>query len=451
MKDIGKYIVFAWILLIAGACSDPYNDELDTSGLNLQPNTPEETELDRWLFENFTAPYNIEVKYRWDGTELDIDKTLVPPVTGKVQSIMNIVRDAWIDPYTEEAGSTFLKTYCPKQFVLVGSGEYNPGGTVTLGTAEGGRKIVLYVINQFEETDRRKIKEQMHTVHHEFAHILHQSILYPAAFKTVTAGGYSADWYNSTHYQAQRRGFITNYAMSAPDEDFVEMIALMLIEGKRGFDRIVCAIDDSRAQALIRQKEQFVVNYFSDVYDVDIYKLQQRTDEAIDAYAPKTFLADFGLNQSQMFTSIRIDPDKLPPLPADFQNIYDQTSQGIETITDAPLDSIDLFFRGDGYMYLDFLFTLDGETTSSIARILYSMTTSPDGSVTFEFVAQNGNASFIKNGLQPMVDYFENNAFKFEWIPNEEGGCIKDLGGINPNGLPHSYRAFGKPTNHYVF
>ena len=177
-----SYTYFIWILLVvvAGSCNDPYNDNLDKSKINFVKTTTEKTALDEWIFENFTAGYNIEVKYRWDASETDLNKTLVPPDPGNVQEIMNVARKVWMEPYIAEAGETFLKTFTPKQFVLVGSPNFNTDGTITLGTAEGGRKIVLYTVNDFEDADRRQIKEQMHTVHHEFAHILHQNILYAA-------------------------------------------------------------------------------------------------------------------------------------------------------------------------------------------------------------------------------------------------------------------------------
>lgn len=448
MKKKLVYFGIATIILFIGSCDDPYNDELDASKLNLGPSQQaEQTELDVWLFDNFVAPYNIEVKYRWDGAELDVNKTLVPPTPDRVESIMNVVRDAWIEPYTKEAGEVFLKTYAPKQFVLVGSAEYNPGGTITLGTAEGGRKIVLYVINHFEDTDRAKIKEQMHTVHHEFAHILHQNILYPAEFKTITSGGYTADWHNITKAEAQSRGFITSYAMSAPDEDFVEMIATMLTEGKRGFDRIVCAIPNEEAQAFIRRKEQFVVNYYSDVYNIDFYQLQQRTDAAIDSYAPKSLLADLGLGSAHNFYIIRINPAELPPLPADFQDIYDQVVAGVPAATDGEvtLEFMELLFGGNGDFVLRFWFT-DGEN-SYAASLLYTLAVSPDDIVTLTYVEQNSNAQYIRGGIQPMVDYFENNTFLFDWVNNDSEDCVSDYGGIFPQELPASYDAFGILAN----
>jgi hypothetical protein len=311
-----------------------------------------------------------------------------------------------------------------------------------LGTAEGGRKIVLYVINDFEEDSRRKIKEQMHTVHHEFAHILHQNILYSSTFKEITRGDYTADWTNISTSQAQSKGFITSYAMSAPDEDFVEMIAMMLTEGKRGFDRIVCAIPNKDAQALIRRKQQIVINYFSSVYRIDFSKLQERTDKVIDDYAPKSLISDLGLNQSQNFYEIRIDPAALPPLPADFKTIYDNTVNGLAAVGGAGrvLDYVSLLFTGNDVVYLRFTYhNTDDEQFS--ADFIYSITKTADDIVTFD-----SDANVVGSGLQPMVDYFEDNTFFFDWVPVDAEGCVLDLGGIYPQELPDA-NSFGLLKN----
>jgi substrate import-associated zinc metallohydrolase lipoprotein len=80
--------------------------------------------------------------------------------------------------------------------------------------------------------------------------------------------------------------------MSAPDEDFVEMIAMMLVEGKTGFDKIVNSIPAGTsingttqvdAKSRLRQKEAIVVTYFKDVWNIDFYSLQSRTRTAVES------------------------------------------------------------------------------------------------------------------------------------------------------------------------
>jgi substrate import-associated zinc metallohydrolase lipoprotein len=438
-------VSLALILATALSCKDPYNTDLDESKLDFATNDqPPATELDNWLNANFTQPYNIEVKYRWSANEVNINNTLVPPIPEKVSSIMSVVHDAWIEPYLAEAGETFFKTFTPKQFVLVGSPNYNPGGTITLGTAEAGRKIVLFVINDFNENDRAKIKEQMHTVHHEFAHILHQNIPYTANFKEITKGAYTADWYNIPTSVAQSRGFITSYAMSGPDEDFVELVAMMLTEGKRGFERIVCSIPSATAQAQIRQKQQIVINYFNDVYKIDFFKLQQRTEAAIDAYAAKSLISDLGFASGQNFYGIMINPSELPTLPAGFKSIYDQAAANLSG-SSLTLDFVLIAFLGDNELVVQYGYH-DTDGTDFVANFFYDMTVDANQVVKLTRTEQSNSAEDIEIQVGPLINYFENNTFKFDYIPHDADGCVYDWGGVFPQGSP-STNAFGQLIN----
>ena len=256
-------------------------EELDVSYFEYRGDDWAQSPLDEWLYQNFVVPYNIEIKYRFDRNELAINKVLVPPAEDKVIPVMETINQTWIQPYVLEAGEAFIKKLSPKQFVLVGSPEFNTDGTITLGTAEGGRKVVLYVLNDFAKTDEEAVKQMLHTIHHEFAHILHQTVMYPEEFKRISTG-YTASWTDFSMEDARSRGFISNYARSAPDEDFVEMIAFMLVEGKDGFNAIVNSTPEE-AQAALRRKEQIVEQYFKEAWNINIYSLQARTDAAIKA------------------------------------------------------------------------------------------------------------------------------------------------------------------------
>lgn len=270
------FIILPFLL----SCSKE-DDDLDILIPGLGGDTWEQGPIDVWLHENYVVPYNIEVKYRFDQYELALNKVLVPPMESKVVPVMETVKSTWIEPYTQEAGEDFIKTLAPKQFVLVGSPEYNNNGTITLGTAEGGLKVVLYKINDFEKDNEVEVKQMLHTIHHEFAHILHQNIMYPEEFVRITTD-YTASWNDFSLSDARSRGYITQYARASADEDFVEIISTMLVEGKSGFDAIVASAPEE-AQALIRQKEQIVVRYFLEAWNVNIYDLQTRTQLAIDA------------------------------------------------------------------------------------------------------------------------------------------------------------------------
>ncbi len=293
--------IAAVVMLMLGALAscrkeEALGDVSNIAGLGGDVWTP--TSIDKWIFDSLTVPYNIAVKYKWDQFEIELNKTVVPIMEEKVVPVMGAIKKAWIAPYEAEAGSLFVKKYSPKFFILEGSGSYNSNGTTTLGTAEGGRKVVLYQLNYFRTkgmpgyvpSDSGVIKEIFHTIHHEFGHILHQTVMYPLEFKKIGVGFYTANWNNVSTTAARQDGFVSNYSISGPDEDFVEMISIMLTEGKAGFDRIVNNVTGTspngtaaaEAQSRLRQKETIVVDYFKKVWNIDFYSLQARTRTAVE-------------------------------------------------------------------------------------------------------------------------------------------------------------------------
>ncbi|WP_333862765.1 substrate import-associated zinc metallohydrolase lipoprotein [Sphingobacterium sp.] len=235
--------------------------------------------LDDYLYENFVIPYNIEVKYKWDPYEVNFNRNLVPPEEAKVQPVMETVKAVWMNPYEKIGGEDFLKKYQILKYVLVGSPEYQENGTVILGTAEGGNKIILFVVNYFAKNDRAEVIRMMHTIHHEFAHILHQTIAIPQAWRTLSTSWYTATWYNTTNQQANTQGLITAYAKSTMQEDFVETISTLLVEGQAHYESVIAA-NPSQA-ATFRRKEELVVAYYKDL-GIDFRQLQSEVKAGIE-------------------------------------------------------------------------------------------------------------------------------------------------------------------------
>lgn len=242
-----------------------------------------QTEVDDWIYENLIQTYNIDVKYKWDQSELDLNRTLVPIKEDLVVPVMRMIKKVWINPYETLAGSAFVRQLAPKRYVLVGSPRYNSSGTITVGEAEGGKKITIFRLNWFSETDKELIQEIMKTVHHEFGHTMHQTIMYPIEFKSLTAAGYNTSWENTNDEEAIKLGFISKYARSGPDEDFVEIISRIAVYGPEWYEARVAtaaAIYADPAQnvgmtydpaEMFRQKETIVINYLKDVWNIDFY------------------------------------------------------------------------------------------------------------------------------------------------------------------------------------
>lgn len=278
MKSI--YLKSLFIICLAGLLgSCRKEDDLDVS--NLFPDTyPAPNAIDQWMIANYLKPYNIEVKYRWSPFEFPSNKNLVPVQEDKVVPAMDLIKQTWILPYIKVAGEPFFLKYVPKQFALVGSPMFNNDGTITLGEAEGGKKILLTQLNYFDKKDIDFVSQMLHTIHHEFAHILHQTVFYPREFKQITPGGYTATWYNTSDAEALEMGFITPYSRMAADEDFVELVSTMLVLGKDGFEELV-ASTTPEGQELINRKATIVKSYFLNTWKINFDSLQSATYQAI--------------------------------------------------------------------------------------------------------------------------------------------------------------------------
>lgn len=276
-----KYFVLIAFVVLSGVYSSCAKKESlsDDEILGLGGDDWAWTELDEYLYQHFTLPYNIEVKYKWEHYEVNFNKNLVPPKESHVIPVMETIKTIWIDPYEKVAGADFLRRYQLLKYVLVGSAEYQSNGTVILGTAEGGNQITLFVINNFEKSNRAEVVRMLHTIHHEYAHILHQKIDYPQAWRGLSTAWYTATWFNTTNEQANAQGLITAYSKAAEREDFVETIAYLLVEGQEAYDAVVVA--NPAVAPIFRTKETLVVEYFEKL-GVDFRMLQKEVQAGIN-------------------------------------------------------------------------------------------------------------------------------------------------------------------------
>jgi len=343
MNKLYRLLILSSVLFSLFSC-EKEDSLLDDSVVVLEKET--KNELDIWIYENLTVPYNVEVKYKWDDGEVENEYHVTPAKIEKAREFLEVYLNVWIKTYEDEAvaggNPDFLKKYMPKQLVLVGSPQYNGDGSMTLGLAEGGKKVVIFNIDQFAEVPvnswdtpeqivtnkRNAIFAAFHTMHHEFAHIMHQTKFYPDEYKEICKGDYTGNWMDVYAAEAELKGFITPYSMLNENEDFVEIVAAMLDkvrysneprlyntqlkddqgnlttekgdvylseweaylyswaftaeydenwqsvwvqtpEGKEGYDKFAAKVN-------------IVTNYYKEKWGVDLYSLQKRIETAVN-------------------------------------------------------------------------------------------------------------------------------------------------------------------------
>ena len=278
MKKLYIFLLAAATAFSFTACSDDDKPGGESIFSNTTESKPDNFE--QWLLENFTYPYNIDVLYRMKDIEIDHKYTLTPADSAKCAKLAIIVKYLWFDAYAEVAGADFVKTNVPRVLSFIGSLAIENNGTVVMGTAEGGYKITLYNVNNLGGSiplDDYAALNQWYftTLHHEFQHILNQKKPYDTSFDLISEGDYvSGDWYQySTETDALPKGFIRNYAMVEPREDYAALYSQYLTNNDELWASKM-AYAGEEGQAIIEQKLQHIRTYMRDNWNIDLDEMR---------------------------------------------------------------------------------------------------------------------------------------------------------------------------------
>jgi substrate import-associated zinc metallohydrolase lipoprotein len=263
-----------------------------------EPDLNPDSELypfNKWLEDTYLKPYNLDFRYRMQDVGSDTDFNLVPTDLEKSKQMAILVKYLWFDAYNEVVNPEFLKQHGPRIIHLIGSGAYNPRlHTIKLGTAEAGIKITLYSCNEMVPSRIEEMNEYyFKTMHHEFAHILHQKKTYPKDFEKFSAGYYDPSyWQERTNSEAASLGFASPYGSSQVREDFVEIIANYIVKpdewwiewkklaskpGVNGNGEIIS--DPLDGEAIINAKIDICRKWLKESWDIDLDSLHRNVME----------------------------------------------------------------------------------------------------------------------------------------------------------------------------
>jgi substrate import-associated zinc metallohydrolase lipoprotein len=198
-------------------------------------------QLDKFLRENYLEKYNLTFLYKMPDISTNMNYNLVPATYENSIDLAVLCKHLWFDVYDKVAGPEFLKTYGPRIILLLGSPAINASsGSEIVGLAEGGIKISLFKVNAMDITDFQQMNElYFHTMHHEFAHILHQTKTYPTEFNTISVGRYDANNWQYRGDEVTSLGFVTPYASMEYREDFAETIACYIVYTDDQWNRLM--------------------------------------------------------------------------------------------------------------------------------------------------------------------------------------------------------------------
>lgn len=276
MNKIYIFILTALVTMAFAACSDD-----DPSGTTIFPTeSPQRDNFEQWLLKNYTYPYNVDFQYKMQDIETDKKYTLVPADSAKCAKLAIIIKHLWFDAYNEVVGQDFLKTNVPRVLTLIGSPAYNSEGTMVLGTAEGGYKVTLYMVNWLDDetlSDYEVMTDYYFTtMHHEFQHILNQKKPYDTSFDLISEGDYvSGNWYQvNTYSEALPKGFIRNYAMVEPREDYAETYSQYITNPDDLWESKMIAAG-AEGRAIIEEKLEHIRTYMRESWNLDIDELHK--------------------------------------------------------------------------------------------------------------------------------------------------------------------------------
>jgi substrate import-associated zinc metallohydrolase lipoprotein len=273
MKKISKYIAMAMMAFAFIACEEK---PLDPNSQVIDSYT-EQNDFDKWLVSNYVEAYNIDFKYRMEMNESQMSYWLVPAEYNKSIVMSKLVRHLCLEAYDEITGSRdFIKEHFPKMIHLIGSAAYKNNGTMILGEAEGGLKITLYMINNLMLDPDYLNYYYFKTMHHEFAHILHQKKPYSTDFNLISGSDYVTDAWSDTwsgDADAQKNGFISEYASKEANEDFVELIAVYVTSTAAEWNSVIKNAGDGAA--IINAKFDIVYNYMLNTWGINLDDLRE--------------------------------------------------------------------------------------------------------------------------------------------------------------------------------
>lgn len=253
----------------------------------IKPVKTSPTAFDIWLRDNYLGNYNIDFKYKMEDIERDLDKNLIPASLYQSMRMAKVVRHVWLGSYDEVAGKDFMRSYSPRILSMIGSASFNGNGTITLATAEAGLKVVLYRVNELEPSSVERLNDMFfHTMHHEFAHILHQNVKWAQEYNLISAEGYSPSaWHNRSFADAAKLGFISQYAGSQAREDIAEVTARYITNTPEDWKRWNDVAGDEGKKKL-EQKINIMKDYMRSVWHIDMDQLKEvcrrRGEEAVN-------------------------------------------------------------------------------------------------------------------------------------------------------------------------
>ncbi len=312
-----KRYTYLLLLIVFAACSQE-EDLSDESVVEQNAIIQNQTELDTWIYENYTKPYNIEIKYRWDKNASQPGSFSYPPMQDKVKGILEAAKYIWLETYTlpNVGKKDFMKGKNPIRIYMYGGPNLDNKGVELISKPNTDAiEMNIYNVNDFDANDYNKVFILARSIHHQFAKRLME--LYPYdrdKFMNISKKRYLSSTddieildltqerlFQLSNY-ANKRGFFTQHSRISAEDDFAEIISVTLTcsqteinealyNAKTPYDAFgdpqVQQIYDEEAKLAYKEitaKKQMVYDYFNKEIGINIKRMQIVSVQRIKAF-----------------------------------------------------------------------------------------------------------------------------------------------------------------------
>ena len=253
--------------------------------------------------------YGTAVRWRWNDNFIEPSQRATPINADFVIPTTQVLEYLWVGAYTSvgKPGEDFLNELFPSELQFIGSYIYLEDGNRLLGFAEGGARITLLNLNEYDLQSRDWLTDPrggiLATVHHEFSHIVHQNYGLPVGFNTISESYLGAGWSNFPTEEEGleagiKLGMVSAYGASTEFEDFCELISHFLVLPKADFEAqfinqedcstLTTAAEISNCQelndgrVLIKRKLELIIDFYKNTFDIDLVQVRDALESRLN-------------------------------------------------------------------------------------------------------------------------------------------------------------------------
>lgn len=269
------------------------------------------TEQELWIRQTF-LPYNIEVVHRWRKEGLPAGSIATPPNPERVRPVLEAIKTLALDLYElpKAGGAGFWRDKQLIRLTLLGGSELQSSGVLLSLWYDktASNELFAFDVNGFDPKSRTSLYRLMRSIHHQLARRLSEHTPYDRdAFATINPQGYGtlglapnrSEAYRRVGLSpyAHRRGFYTLHSMSSPEDEFAEIVSIMLMHSAVEIDEaeatalLPVSADDAQAMEeareahrVMREKRVFVERYFREQLGISLSRMQILSQRQLSSY-----------------------------------------------------------------------------------------------------------------------------------------------------------------------